>query len=149
MNGQSFNSIDVEEKQWMEREFEEGEVWEVVRNLKGDKALGSDGFYMRFFQKCWVVLKDDILVVFKEFHTNGKFEKSLNATFISLISKKAGAVEIKDFQPISLVGGVYKIISQVLANRLKTVSGKLVSYSQNAFTKGQQILDSILMAGKS
>jgi hypothetical protein len=68
-------------------------------------------------------------VVFKEFHTNGKFEKSLNATFISLIPKKAGAVEIKDFRPISLVGGVYKIISQVLANRLKTMLVKLVSYS--------------------
>jgi hypothetical protein len=70
-------------------------------------------------------------MVFKVFHTYGKFEKSLNATFISLIPKKAGAVEIKDFHPISLVGGVYKIISQVLANRLKTMLGKLVSYSQN------------------
>lgn len=107
-----------------------------MRNLKGDKAPGFDGFYMGFFQKCWAVLKDDILAVFKEFHTNGTFDKSLNATFISLIPKKAGTVEIKDFHPISLVGGVYKIISQVLANCLKTVLGKLVSYSQNAFTKG-------------
>jgi hypothetical protein len=63
-----------------------------------------------------VVLKKDILAVFKDFHTYGKFKKSLNATFISLIIKKAGAVEIKNFCPISLVGGVYKIISQVLAN---------------------------------
>jgi hypothetical protein len=44
MNEQPFNSIDVEEKQWMEREFKEGEVWEVVRNLEGDKAPGPDGF---------------------------------------------------------------------------------------------------------
>jgi hypothetical protein len=72
----------------------------------------------------------------------------LNATFISLIPKKAGAMGIKDFLPINLVGGVYKIISQVLANRLKTMLGKLVLYSQNAFIKGQQILDSILMAMK-
>jgi hypothetical protein len=64
MNEQSFNSIDEEEKQWMEREFEEGEVWEVVRNLKGDKAPGPDGFSIGFFQKCWAVLKDDILAVF-------------------------------------------------------------------------------------
>ena len=64
MNEQSFNSIDEEEKQWMEREFEEGEVWEVVRNLKGDKAPRPDGFSIGFFQKCWAVLKDDILAVF-------------------------------------------------------------------------------------
>jgi len=29
---------------------------------------------------------------------------------VSLIPKKAGAMEIKDFRPINLVGGVYKII---------------------------------------
>ena len=57
------------------------------------------------------MLKDDILAIFKEFQTYGKFEKSLNATCISLIPKKIRAVEIKDFHPISLVGGVYKIIS--------------------------------------
>lgn len=37
------------------------------------------------------------------------FEKSLNAT-ISLILKKPNAVDIKDFRPISLVGGVHKIL---------------------------------------
>jgi DNA replicative helicase MCM subunit Mcm2 (Cdc46/Mcm family) len=39
--------------------------------------------------------------------------KSINSTFISLIPKIQGAKEVKDFRPISLVGGVYKIISKV------------------------------------
>jgi hypothetical protein len=37
-------------------------------------------------------------------------KKRLNATFIALIPKIAGAVDIKDFRLISLLGGVYKII---------------------------------------
>jgi hypothetical protein len=48
----SFLSIDDEERIWMEQEFEESEVWEVVRNFKGDKAPGPDCFTMAFFQKC-------------------------------------------------------------------------------------------------
>jgi tripartite-type tricarboxylate transporter receptor subunit TctC len=48
-----------------------------------------------------------------------KKKKNSNATFITFISKKHGAVDIRDFQPISLVGAVYKIIAKVLANRLK------------------------------
>jgi hypothetical protein len=74
--------------------------------------------------------------------------KSVNVTFVSLVPKKAEAVEIKDFRPISLVGGVYKIISKVLANRMKTILGKIISNSQNAFIGGRQILDSVLIANE-
>ena len=57
-------------------------------------------------------------------------------------------MEVKDFQPISLVGGIYKIISKVFANRLRRVAHGLISNSENAFVKGKQILDSVLIASK-
>ena len=47
---------------------------------------------------------------------------------MSLIPKKADAVDVKDFRPISLVGGVNKIISKVLANGLKSVLGLFQVY---------------------
>ena len=62
------------------------------------------------------VLKKEIMEVFQNFHTQVVFEKSLNTAYLALIPKKANAMEIKDFRPISLVGGVYKIILKVLAN---------------------------------
>jgi hypothetical protein len=88
------------------------------------------------------------MVVFKEFHSRGKFEKSINATFVYLILKKAGAVDSKDFRPISLVGDVYIIISKVLGNTLKSILGKIISSTQNVFIRRGQILDSVLVANK-
>jgi hypothetical protein len=60
-------------------------------------------------------------------------KKSLNATFIALIPKKSGAIELKNFRPIAVVSGVYKIIAKVLNNKLKRVMEKIVSKPQNAF----------------
>ena len=89
------------------------------------------------------MVKEDILQVFHEFHSNARFEKSLNATFLVLIPKKVGSRDVRDYRPISLVNGMYKILSKVLANRLSSVVEKLISKPQNAFVKGRQILDSV------
>ena len=73
---------------------------------------------------------------------------SLNASFLSLIPKKNNALNIKDFRPISLVDSVYKLLSKVLANRLRRVLDNLISESQNSFVGGRQILDSVLIANE-
>ena len=89
--------------------------------MEGDKAPCPDGFSMAFYHHCWGVVERDVLAVFEEFYQHSKFEKSLNATFITLIPKKNGASNIRDFRPISLVGSFYKILAKVLANCLKEV----------------------------
>jgi len=76
------------------------------------------------------------------------FEKSFNVTFIVLIPKKPDAIELKDFRPISLIGVVYKIISKLLTERMKTVIVKLVDEHQMAFLRCRQIMDAALLANK-
>jgi hypothetical protein len=105
-------------------------------------------FTMAFFQKCWRVVEMDIMAFFGEVYEHGKFERSLNATFISLIPKKINAVNIRDFRPISLIGGVYKMLAKVLANRLALVLDGIISESQNSFVGGRKILDSVLIANE-
>ena len=75
---------------WLDKPFEEAEIFDVIHNFNGDKSPRLDGFPMAFFQACWGILKPDLMVVFHHFFffAKGQFEKSLNATFITLIPKK-------------------------------------------------------------
>jgi hypothetical protein len=107
VDGLSFDSILDSGACWLERDFGVEEVRKVVKAMVGDKAPGSGGFSMTFFQACWDVLSVDIRKVFSDFYARGKFEKSLNALFISLIPKIPGAIDLKDFRLISPVVSVY------------------------------------------
>lgn len=150
VDGLEFDSISGEDAdaEWIERSFDEEEVTRVVHSLNGDKAPGPDEFSLAFFQSCWEIIKLDAMAMFNEFATEGRFARSLNSSFIVLIPKKSGAVELKDFRPISLMGSVYKILAKVLANRLKSFLDKIISPSQSTFVKGRQILDSVLIANE-
>jgi len=104
--------------------------------LEGNQRV-RHGFNIAFFQHCWNIVKRDIMGVFADFHKNGIFEKSLNATFFNLLPKVAGAEDIYNFRPISLVGSVYKILAKVLTSRLRLVIGKVVGLYQHAFVVGR------------
>ncbi|RVW13055.1 Transposon TX1 uncharacterized 149 kDa protein [Vitis vinifera] len=149
MEGLDFNRIDVEEATRLEEVFTEEEVFSALSDLNGDKAPGPDGFPLSFWQSCWEFVKEEVMGFLKEFHEHDKFVKSLNSTFLVLIPKKAGAEDLRDFRPISLMGGLYKLLAKVLANKLKKVVGKVVSSAQNAFVEGRQILDATLIANEA
>ncbi|RVX06988.1 LINE-1 retrotransposable element ORF2 protein [Vitis vinifera] len=148
IEGLQLKSLNHAEAEGLEQPFTEAEIHLALMGMNGDKALGPDGFTVAFWQFCWEFVKEEIVDVFKEFYEDKSFAKSLNSTFLVLIPKKVGAEDLGDFRPISLLGGVYKLLAKVLSNRIKEVLDKVVSPDQNAFVKGRQILDASLIANE-
>ena len=148
MEGLIFSKLEDQEAVRLEKPFMENGVFFALRELNGEKAPGPDGYTVAFWQFSWETVKGEVMSIFKDFFVSGKFVKSLNSIFIVMVPKKERADDFKDFRPISLVGSLYKLIANVLANRLKKVMSRLVNKVKNAFMEGRQILDASLIANE-
>eukprot|EP00253_Pinus_taeda_P033428 PITA_33428 len=91
-------------------------------------------------------VSEDILEFAEDSRKSKKVLKALNTSFIALIPKKENAMPLDGFQPIVLCNVVYKIISKVIANRLKPLLPSLISEEQTCYVEGRQILNNIIQA---
>eukprot|EP00253_Pinus_taeda_P013455 PITA_13455 len=128
------------------REISLEEVEEAIRSMPNDKAPGPDGFTINFYKACWSIVKQDAWEVVEDSRCSGTILKSLSSTFLALIPKVEEAKTPEKFRPIALCNVIYKIISKVIASRLKTILPGIISEEQSGYVEGRQILDNILLA---
>ncbi|XP_038688711.1 uncharacterized protein LOC119987879 [Tripterygium wilfordii] len=92
------------------------------------------------------LVKGDVIRLVQDFFQSGRMVEGVNDTHICLIPKVLNPKRVVNFRPISLCNVVYKVISKLIANRLKLLMPSYVSDSQSAFVKGRLITDNILVA---
>lgn len=124
------------------------EIKKATFQLGSDIAPGPDSLNLRFYQRFWEVVKEDLFNTFQDCIDGTLNSRIMDYSYICLIPKKESAKQANDFRPISLINGVQKIISKILANRLEDVMKDILSPTQVAFLKDQSILDSVAIASE-
>lgn len=62
-----------------------------------------------------------------------KVPKAIIASFLALIPKKDNSQALDEYMPISLINSLYRILTKILATRLKKVKHGLIFKYQSAF----------------
>ena len=105
-----------------------------------DKTPGIDGltseFYVMFNQSLGPCLWDAII----ESHRNGFLYKSVTRGVISLIPKKdKNPLFLKCWRPLTLLCVEHKIVTKMIATRLKLVIESIIGPQQTAYIPGRYI----------
>ena len=82
----------------------------------------------------------------KSFFREAYMLKEITHTYLVLIPKVCAPEKLSQFRPISLCNFNMKIVTKILAIRLKKVLGALISLSQLAFVSSRLIQDNIIVA---
>lgn len=109
------------------QEFKVAEISEALNQMQAFKAPGPDGFAACLYQNNWATVADEVCSTILNFLNSGFMNNELNFIYIALIPKTKNPSSVTEFRPISLCNVLYKIVSKVLANRLKVVLPAIIS----------------------
>jgi hypothetical protein len=99
----------------------------VLENCKKERSLVPDGWTSKFFLFFFDLVGNDLLEMVEESRLKGHLSGGINATFLALILKANKPTSFDDYHPISLCNLIYKVISKILATRIKPFLAKCLS----------------------
>jgi hypothetical protein len=126
--------------------FSAEEVKKALDSIGDLKAPGPDSMPAIFYKKFWATVGEQVTQEVLAVLNGGDMPAKCNDMVIALIPKVKEPDKVTDLRPISLCNVVYKLISKVLANQLKTILPDIISPTQSAFVPGRLISDNILTA---
>ncbi|KAL5552649.1 hypothetical protein UlMin_040050 [Ulmus minor] len=92
-----------------------------------------------------VAWKEDVMVAVRDFFIIGTLHPYINSSNIVLIPKSKNPTKVSHFRPIAVCNVIYKVISNLLADRVKPLLCQLIYPTQNAFVPGRFIHDNSVL----
>jgi hypothetical protein len=104
---------------YLNLEYTEDEVKRALDEMGDLKAPGADGMPAVVYKRFWGTVGETVVKEVLQVLRGGSIPEGWNETIVVLIPKVQNPDRMKDLRPISLCNVVYKLISKVIANRLK------------------------------
>ena len=107
--------------------------------LKINKSPGDDGIVSEFYKEYWYLIRKEFTRVLTYIFDANTLSPSQYNAILTLLYKKGEREDIRNWRPISLLNVDYKIITKILAERLKKVLPSIIHSDQKGFVQGRNI----------
>ena len=107
-----------------------------ISDLITHKGIVSE-FYIRY----WYLIKEELTHVIKHIFHSNSLAPSQQRAMLTLLYKKGEREDITNWRPISLLNVDYKIITKLLAGRLKPLLPNIIHPDQKGYVNGRTIFE--------
>ena len=143
------NSLDIpklseEEKQSCEGKISLEECEIILESFKENKSPESDGIPIEFYKRCWDIIKKPFIECVNESFVRGEMSNTQKKAAMTLIEKKGkDRCFSENWRPISLLNVNAKIMSKVIAARVKDVLPNVIHSNQTGYVKDRYIGETV------
>jgi exonuclease III len=128
------SKLSWDEREELEKEIGIAEFDVAIEKAKINTSPGIDSISNRFIKKFWNIFRVPLFEYAKCCYAKGILTENFRCAKIRLIPKKGDTSLLKNWRPISLLNCFYKLISRVIALRLKTIMDKITRVGQKGFS---------------
>ena len=112
----------------------------ALKQMKNNKTPGTDGLSTEFYKMMWPTIAELVFESIQHAYQTGELSIDQKRGLIKLIPKKDKDITfLKNWRPISILNTDYKLIGNIIANRLQNVLHEIISTDQNGYIKNRFI----------
>ena len=144
LNDVNIPQLSEEEKNSCEGLISPEECSELLDSFQSNKSPGNDGIPAEFYRKFWPLISESFIRCANECFEKGEMSCSQKQAVITLLEKSGkDRTLLENWRPISLVNVDTKIMSKVIAARVKKVLPSIIHYNQTGYVKDRFIGEAI------
>ena len=144
LNSLNIPKLSEEQKALCEGKISSEECFRILDNFQNNKTPGNDGIPIEFYRKFWSLISESFVRCANECFEKGEMSRSQKQAVITLIEKKGKDRSLlENWRPISLVNVDAKIMSKVIASRIKNVLPYIIHHNQTGYVKDRFIGETI------
>jgi hypothetical protein len=128
------SKLSNDEREELERNISIDEFDKAMDKAKLNTSPGIDSISNRFIKTFWHIFRVPLFEYAKCCYDKEILTENFRCAKVRLIPKKGDTSQLKNWRPISLLNCFYKIISRVVAFRLRKVMDKITKVGQKGFS---------------